>query len=89
MKTIYKYPLVLSAKQTITVPEGAVFRCVGMQGEFAVLWAEVDTDANQRYRDIEIFGTGQPIPQDMGVSRQYIGTVFERSFVWHVYERTT
>lgn len=88
MKTIYKYPLPLDRIQSVSMPEGALIRSVGKQGEDLMLWAEVDTAAPHKTRSIEIFGTGHSIPGDMGIGRQFIGTVQAGCFVWHVYERT-
>ena len=87
MKTIYKYPLPLDRIQSVSMPADALIRSVGKQGDDLMLWAEVDTNAPHKTRTIEIFGTGHSIPEDMGASRAYIGTVQAGFFVWHIYER--
>lgn len=48
--------------------------------------AIVKDDAPLVDRVIEIFGTGNPMWVDMGVSRKYIGTFQQPPFVWHVFE---
>jgi hypothetical protein len=59
---------------------------VAQQDDNPTLWAEVDPTAPTEPRTFEIFGTGHPIHEDMGVERAYVGTCFIGSFVWHVYE---
>jgi hypothetical protein len=88
MRTIYKYPLEITDAQTIKMPEGAKILSVHNQGGTTCLWAEVDTDKELTERAIEIFGTGNPMWVDMGVQREFIGTVLDRQFVRHVYEST-
>ena len=75
------------------MPKAAKILSVGAQAsaqgdQRLMLWAEVDTDQPMEQRQIEVFGTGHEIPQGMGVSREFIGTVIVSSLVWHVYEYT-
>ena len=79
MKTIYKYPV-----GEVQIPKGAKILTVNMQDDKFVLWAEVDTENVLEHRTFEVFGTGWELPHY--VEMKYIGTCFERLFVWHVYE---
>lgn len=78
MKAIYKY-----STGEISLPQGAIVRKAGMQNGAITLWVEVDTDAPTEYRHFAAYGTGWVLP---GCVLCYIDTVFDGSFVWHVYE---
>lgn len=71
--------------QKIEMPQGAIIRTVQMQGETITLWAECKNgeDVETEKRDIEVYGTGRNIGEH---DVEYIGTVQERGYVWHVYE---
>jgi hypothetical protein len=87
MKTIWKYTIDHKDSQDIRMPKGAFILTAQNQNNQLFLWAEVNPKATKETRVIEIFGTGTPIEEDMGVERKYIATVQEDVFVWHVYER--
>lgn len=82
--TIHKYPIGITSRQTVEMPENAKILCVQMQDETPTLWAAVIPAAIRERRTIEIFGTGHPIDE---AEREYIGTVQDESYVWHVFER--
>lgn len=82
MKTIYKYPLTLSERQYIEVPVGAHFMCTQVQRGAICLWAMVNTDQQTVHYEIALVGTGTPMPHGLW---QYIGTVQQGDFVWHIY----
>jgi len=84
MKTIYKYPLVITDLQTIQLPISAVILTAKEQNGILQLWAEVETDNELEERIIEIFGSGNPIERHR---RVYIATIIQTIFVWHIYER--
>lgn len=84
MKTVWKWPLVLTDAQVLPVPAGAQPLTVQMQGP-PTLWALVDTDANTRPFEVRIVGTGNRGPDVTGFT--YLGTVQDRIFVWHVFWR--
>lgn len=69
------------------MPKDAQILSVANQDGTLCLWAKVDASKQVETRFIEIIGTGNPIPQDMGVDRSFIGTVLMDPFVWHVFER--
>jgi len=87
MNTIYKYEIPVGGG-AIQMPNSAKILSVGVQGESLMLWAEVDPERSGYQRQVEVFGTGHPIRNEMCVSREFIGTVFMSDLVWHVYERT-
>lgn len=84
-KMIYKYPLVLTEKQSLAMPKNAEILDVQVQNNVIVLWALVDPETNDEVRKFEIFGTGVAMAD---VTRIYLGTVQKNGFVWHVFERT-
>lgn len=88
MKKIFKYPLQLTDKQDVELPQGAKVLCVQCQGGQIVLYAEVeDPPLIKQERTFYIIGTGHRMPSEIGLI--YIGTVQQPSaagmFVWHVY----
>ncbi len=82
--TIYKYPLAVTDRQTVEIPEGAELLCVQLQNMEPMLWAKVDPARAKVPHNILTFGTGNPIPEGQ---HQYISTYQTRSgmFVWHVF----
>lgn len=76
MKTIWKYTLEITDIQHVDLPEGAEVLHVDNQNESLCMWALVDPKAKPGpMRYFEIFGTGHPIKEDVGVSRKFLGTV--------------
>ncbi len=86
-KTVWKFPLGLWNEESIIVPEGSVFRSVGMQRSKLCVWVEVSTDATlaKCSRTIYVCGTGHLIPE--GDAIKFIGTAIDHdlNLVWHVY----
>jgi len=82
MKTIWKYELRYGL-MSYELPKGAVPLHVHNQNETPTLWAEVDTEELETEKRLfEIVSTGGMGP-DIG---QYIGTLHQPPYVWHVYE---
>lgn len=84
---IWKYELQITDLQPVEIPEGAELLSVANQNGRLCLWAMVDGDRPLETRHIEIIGTGNPVPTDMGVDRRFIGTAVINPSVWHVFER--
>ena len=83
--TIWKYQLRVSDRQQVIMPVGATILSAHLQYGSVCLWAMVDEDLKEsQERNIEIIGTGNPIPRG---DRRFIGTVIASPFVWHVFER--
>jgi len=84
---IWKYELRVTDMQPVEMPKDAELLSVANQNGTLCMWVRVDADNDRETRHIEIIGTGNPIPQDMGVDRRFIGTAVINPFVWHVFER--
>jgi hypothetical protein len=54
-----------------------------MQGDAITLWAEVDREALSVERVFLVARTGSSIPEQIV---NYVGTVQQPPYVWHVYE---
>jgi hypothetical protein len=82
---IWKYPLDLTALQTIEMQEGAEIIYVREQHGRPTLWALVDPYATQESRTFGILPTGASFDES---EVRYLGTVFqhEGALVWHVVE---
>ncbi len=89
-KTIWKFPLIVTTWQNITMPIGAEILTVQIQNEEPCLWALVNPKAETESRRIGMFGTGTSVSYDMRASRKYISTLQMKNglFVLHVFEYT-
>ena len=87
MKTaVWKFPIVVTDRQTVHMPAGAQILTAPVQRGQLCLWALVNPTAPRQDRQIEVLGTGNPAPE---ASRCYIGTVqMAGALVWHVFEIT-
>lgn len=84
MKTIYKYPLVVTEKQTLLLPSGFEITSVGLDPNgYPSLWAIVNPENSEIKQTIYIVGTGQAIPKN--VENKYVGKFICGVFVWHVF----
>jgi hypothetical protein len=84
---IWKWKLKTTDLQTVFVPEGAKLLNIQVQRGEVCLWALCDEKAPEEARQIAIYGTGNPIPDELG---EYIGTfqALEGLLVFHVFEVT-
>lgn len=83
MKTIYKYPLYIMDEQTVLLPDNAQPLSVQIQNGELYMWALVDSQSASNPRRVRIFGTGNHVVLDG--NWQFVATVQERMFVWHVF----
>jgi len=82
---IWKYELKITDRQKVRMPVVSDLLSVANQRGSLCLWAMVDpANANTVERDIEIIGTGNPMPDGR---RTFIGSAVIDPFVWHVFER--
>lgn len=86
---IWKYSLTVTDQSSIEMQAGATILKVRatpntLQPYELDLWALVDPEAPTVIRHFRIVGTGHPIP-DLDVL-EYVGTTFDKPFVWHVFE---
>ena len=82
MKTIYKYVLEIKETQTVSLTRGARILSVANQDGKLCLWVQVETEEENEYWSIAIYGTGNPLPEYPGA---FIGTVIIEPYVWHVF----
>jgi hypothetical protein len=84
MRTIYKYPFNVSDVVELELPRGARVLHIDVQGGLPCLWALVDTDNPPERAAFRLFGTGQPLPDDV-THTGHVTTFFHGPFVWHVF----
>lgn len=84
---IYKYNLKVTDYQIINLPKGAKILDIQTQYNEPKLWALVDEKAELEKREFAIYGTGNPLPDDIG---EYLATfqIHEGQLVFHVFEVT-
>lgn len=87
MNRVLKYPFPLADRVTLEMPCGAEILTVAIQNGLFCLWARVDVGDPEAMveisRDFRVFGTGQVWREEV---YEYVGTVFDGGFVWHVFE---
>jgi hypothetical protein len=89
MRTVWKYDLHVGGDPRIAMPVGARILHVDDQDgdpDTVQLWAEVDTNAVVRHRNLYIVATGSPV----FAGTEYVGSVLtsdeDQRLVWHVYD---
>lgn len=82
MKTIWKFPLQITDRQTCFLPKGARILTVQFQDYDLCMWAEVDPKELVEPVGISVYGTGNPVENKPGI---YLATVQRDGLVWHVY----
>lgn len=95
VNTIHKYPIAITDHQAIETTYGYKVLSVGHDPKgILCLWAMLDPEippilcglnetTNKRIMDVYVVGTGNPFPHHAGL--QFVGTVVEIPFVWHVF----
>lgn len=86
---VYKYelpnPMPYNKKQfSLKLPMEFKILTVGTQSEHGVLWIAIDPDAKTWQEDFIILGTGV---KDNLSGKEFVGTFFIGSYVWHVFRR--
>lgn len=68
----------------VHVPQGAIFRHFGAQGDDLFIWMEIEAlpIAVPEARQYKVVGTGHSIPDGM----EYRATCQQGPFMWHLYE---
>jgi hypothetical protein len=86
MKTVHKFRLTETGRNTVVLPIGAKVLHVGMQAGVPCIWAYVDTTQPLEERSVYVFGTGWEM-SDVPEMPTYHGTAHtDDSLVWHVFE---
>lgn len=83
MKTIWKFPLAVTDKQTVSMPKGSRILSANEQHGQVCIWALVNTEAEREEKSIAIVGTGNPFTLDE--SWKFVDSVQQSFFVWHVF----
>lgn len=85
MKTIHKYPIAVTDRVTIDMPQGAKVLSVQLQHERVQVWALGDPAQPYVARRFRVYGTGHAVDEE----GTFIGTVQVTGLVFHVFEVTT
>jgi hypothetical protein len=92
-KTIFKYRLDFNknGKESLELPIDSEILSCELQDDEIKIWALINpTEEETELRFFEIFGTGDEIGCDMGISRKFIKTLlFRNGLVFHLFERTS
>ena len=85
MLTIWKFEFEVADEATVEMPVGAEILSVGMQVQHTIcIWAKVDDKEKSQKRVFYARGTGHSIGW-MPVGAEFIGTVIDGEFVWHIF----
>lgn len=82
-KTIYKYTLNLGTNEIQMPLFSRVLTCQ-MQGGTITIWALVDPLQTLTKHTFFVGGAGHKFPESITVNN-YIGTVQDGAFIWHVF----
>lgn len=82
---IWKWSLRVADEQILELPEGAQILDVQIQGGMPQLWALVNPTAPKQPRNIAIYGTGHPVPENPGT---YIASfqMHDGALAFHAFE---
>ncbi len=83
MYVIWKFRVDVG-ETTISLPVGAEFLDVQMQGGSITLWYGVHPESSALGRKIVVVGTG--LNMKVRPHGEYLGTVQQNEFVWHVFD---
>lgn len=82
---IYKFPLTLTAVQSIAVPVPFKPLSVQLQNAQICLWAETPGGEPTKTAEVVIVGTGHEVPDEAIAFKTFVDTVQQGGYVWHVY----
>lgn len=87
MKTILKYPLAITDRQTITTKACAKFLSVQVQNDTPCLWLLVETDMPDEQIRLRIHGTGHEVYESENLDC-FLGTIQlnDGQLVLHVFK---
>lgn len=82
-KRVYKYPIMVTDMQSISITEGAKVVHVGLDPRgIPCIWALVEVDRPHVSCVIYVTGTGHDVPPSV----EHLGTFIEGGYVWHVWQ---
>jgi hypothetical protein len=83
--TIYKYELKVTDNQVVEIHDEHKILNAQLQDGRICMWVGVDTDTKKVPVNVKLVGTGNPIDQKELEGYDYLATVQEGFFVWHVF----
>jgi hypothetical protein len=86
-RVVWKFPLDVTKITQLTIPPAYMDTPVRMAGldpadGGPAIWIEFDQSHPRLPRYFRIHGTGEPVEN----GEVHVGSMIDRSFVWHVYE---
>lgn len=85
MKVVQKFDVALvSGPQNIKMPVGSEILHIGRQRSGLCIWALCDSVADIYMRVVQVVGTGDHL--DFLKKENYLGTVVEHIYVWHLFD---
>lgn len=83
MRIIHKAVIQICTRQVLRLPNSAIIRKVGMQGDKYCIWYEFEqVDTKTKDIIIHVVGTGHP---EIANSWNYLDSIIDGGFVWHLY----
>lgn len=86
MRTIRKYPLEITAVQSVAMPSDSIILCLQVQHGQPTLWCNVDNESPPALRKFRIIQTEENIDEEDDKALEYVGTVQTDGCVWHIHE---
>lgn len=90
-QTIWKFQTPFEGTFAFEMPSLSEILCVQIDKKTNApcMWVLVYPNNPKTERHFELFGTGNPIHNDMGIERKYIGTYQYQNgeFIGHIFER--
>lgn len=86
-EAIWKFAVPLSSKvESLLMPVGAEILHAAMMNGYLCFWARVDVDSEREERKFKVLATGERFISSSNYQLDYIQTVLDQSFVWHLCE---
>ena len=87
---VLKYPIPRNPNEygvyPLTIPTNAKVLSAALVGGEVVIYAMVPSqEVPDREIAVAMAGTGKPMPEEMTSGWQFLGTVKQEQFVWHVF----
>ena len=83
MRTVHKYEIDPQDNFGIEIPERGIIIAVAMQNGRMYAWVDGDNEDCYVRIPIYVFGTGHEIDSELQI--EFISTVFDGPYIWHVY----
>jgi hypothetical protein len=89
-RVIWKFPVGIGPVTTIKAPRSGRVVLAGLDPADGgpAIWVELDPEAPPEERHFVIYPTGKEIDGDGGYPFDiHVGSLIDRTFVWHIYEK--